>query len=64
MREGGEPCHLRVHAARHPARLENTDSETGSVLFLYTPAAAGSLIEELPKRHSTGDEPVTAWTGR
>src|SRR6516225_88754 len=39
---------------------KNTGSETGRVLFLYTPAAAGSLIEELPERHSANDEPVAA----
>jgi hypothetical protein len=42
-----------------PHAWKNTGSETGCVLFLYTPAAADSLIEELPERHSAGDEPVT-----
>src|SRR5215475_4169952 len=40
---------------------KNTGRETGRVLFLYTPATAGSLIEELPERHSANDEPVTAF---
>jgi quercetin dioxygenase-like cupin family protein len=43
---------------------KNTGSETGRVLFLYTPAAAGSLIEELPERHSANDEPVAALFAR
>ena len=32
-----------------PHAWKNTGSETGRVLFLYTPAAAGSLIEELAR---------------
>ena len=47
-----------------PHAWKNTGSENGRVLFLYTPAAAGSLIEELPERHSAGDEPVTAFFER
>jgi hypothetical protein len=47
-----------------PHAWKNTGSETGRVLFLYTPAAAGSLIEELPERHSADDEPVTAFFER
>ena len=33
-----------------PHAWKNTGSETGRVLFLYTPAAAGGYFEELPKR--------------
>ena len=33
-----------------PHAWKNTGSETGRVLFLYTPAAAGGLIEALPER--------------
>ena len=29
---------------------KNTGSETGRALFLYTPAAAGGYVEELPER--------------
>ena len=29
---------------------KNTGSETGRVLFLYTPAAAGGYVEELLRR--------------
>jgi len=47
-----------------PHAWKNTGSETGRVLFLYTPAAAGSLIEELPERHSANDEPTTKFFER
>jgi quercetin dioxygenase-like cupin family protein len=47
-----------------PHAWKNIGNETGHVLFLYTPAAAGSLIEELPERHSAGDEPVTTFFER
>jgi quercetin dioxygenase-like cupin family protein len=43
---------------------KNTGSETGRVLFLYTPAAAGSLIEELPERRSGSDESTTMFFER
>jgi mannose-6-phosphate isomerase-like protein (cupin superfamily) len=43
---------------------KNTGSETGRVLFLYTPAAAGSLIEELPERHSASNESAAAFFER
>src|SRR5207247_11206833 len=33
-----------------PHAWKSTGSETGRVLFLYTPAAAGGFIEELSKR--------------
>src|SRR5688500_1635989 len=33
-----------------PHAWKNTGSETGRVLFLYTPAAAGGYVEELLKR--------------
>jgi hypothetical protein len=34
----------------HETNEKNTGSETGRVLFLYTPAAAGGYVEELLKR--------------
>ena len=37
----------------------NTGSETGRVLFLYTPAAAGGLIEALSEHRPTSDEERT-----
>ncbi len=40
-----------------PHAWKNTGSETGRVLFLYTPAAAGGLIEALSERRpSNGEE--------
>lgn len=39
-----------------PHAWKNTGSETGRVLFLYTPANAGGLIEALAKRRPVGDE--------
>ncbi|MGH7114241.1 MAG: cupin domain-containing protein, partial [Stellaceae bacterium] len=33
-----------------PHAWKNTGSETGRVLFLYTPAAAGGLVQELWER--------------
>ena len=38
---------------------KNTVSETGRVLFLYTPAAAGGLIEALSEHRPTSDEERT-----
>jgi quercetin dioxygenase-like cupin family protein len=38
---------------------KNTGSETGRVLFLYTPAAAGGLIEALAEHRPTSDEERT-----
>lgn len=38
-----------------PHAWKNTGKETGRVLFLYTPAAAGSLIEELSERRAMTD---------
>ncbi len=35
---------------------KNTGSETGSVLFLYTPAAAGGLIEALSEHRPGNDD--------
>jgi hypothetical protein len=48
--------HLRIHARDVPA-WKNTGGDTGRVLFLYTPAAAGGLIEALSEdRPADADE--------
>lgn len=39
-----------------PHAWKNTGTETGRVLFLYTPAAAGGLIEALSEIRLTNDE--------
>jgi quercetin dioxygenase-like cupin family protein len=39
-----------------PHAWKNTGSETGRVLFLYTPAAAGGLIEALSEHRPASDE--------
>jgi quercetin dioxygenase-like cupin family protein len=39
-----------------PHAWKNTGSETGRVLFLYTPAAAGGLIEALAERRPADDD--------
>jgi hypothetical protein len=39
-----------------PHAWKNTSSETGRVLFLYTPAAAGGYIEALSERRPTDDD--------
>src|SRR5437868_15547750 len=39
-----------------PHAWKNTGSETGRVLFLYTPAAAGSLIEALSELRPADDD--------
>ena len=39
-----------------PHAWKNTGSETGSVLFLYTPAAAGGLVEALSERRPADDD--------
>ena len=39
-----------------PHAWKNTGSETGRVLFLYTPAAAGGLIEALSEQRPTSDD--------
>jgi mannose-6-phosphate isomerase-like protein (cupin superfamily) len=39
-----------------PHAWKNTGNETGRVLFLYTPAAAGGLIEELSERRAMNDD--------
>ena len=45
---------------RHiPHAWKNTGSETGRVLFLYTPAAAGGLIEALSDGRPSSDEEHT-----
>jgi quercetin dioxygenase-like cupin family protein len=38
-----------------PHAWKNTGTETGRVLFLYTPAAAGGLIEALSERQAMND---------
>jgi quercetin dioxygenase-like cupin family protein len=39
-----------------PHAWKNTGSQTGRVLFLYTPAAAGGLIEALSERRPADDD--------
>jgi quercetin dioxygenase-like cupin family protein len=39
-----------------PHAWKNTGSHTGRVLFLYTPAAAGRFIEELPEHRADSTE--------
>ena len=39
-----------------PHAWKNTGSETGRVLFLYTPAAAGAFIEELAENRPTDEK--------
>jgi hypothetical protein len=39
-----------------PHAWKNTGSETGRVLFLYTPAGAGGLIEELAENRPIDGE--------
>jgi quercetin dioxygenase-like cupin family protein len=39
-----------------PHAWKNTGSETGRVLFLYTPAGAGGLIEALSQRRPASEE--------
>ena len=39
-----------------PHAWKSTGLETGRVLFLYTPAAAGAYVEELLKGLEPGDE--------
>jgi quercetin dioxygenase-like cupin family protein len=39
-----------------PHAWKNTGSETGSVLFLYTPASAGAYVEELLERPPINDD--------
>ena len=39
-----------------PHAWKNSGSETGRVLFLYTPAAAGGLIEALSERRPADDD--------
>jgi quercetin dioxygenase-like cupin family protein len=42
-----------------PHAWKNTGSDTGRVLFLYTPAAAGGLIEALSEHRPTSDDERT-----
>jgi len=42
-----------------PHAWKNTGKETGRVLFLYTPAAAGGFIEALAEGRPTNDEERT-----
>jgi mannose-6-phosphate isomerase-like protein (cupin superfamily) len=39
-----------------PHAWKNTGKEPGRVLFLYTPAAAGGLIEALSERRPTNED--------
>jgi mannose-6-phosphate isomerase-like protein (cupin superfamily) len=39
-----------------PHAWKNTGSETGCVLFLYTPTAAGSLVEAVSERRPADDD--------
>jgi hypothetical protein len=39
-----------------PHAWKNTGSEAGRVLFLYTPAAAGDLIEALSERRPGNED--------
>ena len=42
---------------RHiPHAWKNTGTETGRVLFLYTPAAAGGLVEELGEHRPSNED--------
>jgi quercetin dioxygenase-like cupin family protein len=47
-----------------PHAWKNTGSHTGRVLFLYTPAAAGGLIEELPEHRADNTEERKAFFDR
>lgn len=47
-----------------PHAWKNTGKETGRVQFLYTPAAAGSLIEELSEQRTMNDEERTHFFAR
>jgi quercetin dioxygenase-like cupin family protein len=47
-----------------PHAWKNTGSETARALFLYTPAGAGALIEELAERRPMNDEERTAMFAR
>jgi quercetin dioxygenase-like cupin family protein len=47
-----------------PHAWKNTGTETARVLFLYTPAAAGGLIEELPEQRSMNDAERSAFFER
>jgi quercetin dioxygenase-like cupin family protein len=42
-----------------PHAWKNTGKETGSVLFLYTPAAAGDVIEALAERRPPSEDERT-----
>ena len=39
-----------------PHAWKSTGTETGRVLFLYTPAAAGGYVEELSERRPLNDD--------
>ena len=51
---GPGTCAFMPRNVRHA--WKNTGSETGRVLFLYTPAAAGGLIEALSERRPADDD--------
>lgn len=47
-----------------PHAWKNTGRETARVLFLYTPANAGGLIEELSEHHAMNDDERAAFFER
>ena len=50
---GAGACAFMPRGVSHA--WKNTDSQTGRVLFLYTPAAAGGLVESLSERRPADD---------
>ena len=47
-----------------PHAWKNTGTEPARALFLYTPAAAGGLIEELAENRPMNDDERTAFYAR
>ena len=52
----GGPSSCAFMPRNVPHAWKNTGSETGRVLFLYTPAAAGGLIEALSERRPANED--------